>query len=153
MDIREASKYRRLQLISNQTESETIFKNRLLEIGIKFEFQKIIELKHTFYIVDFFIPSINTIVEIDGGYHFKKEQQIKDKEREQKLISKGYKIMRLKNNKVETIDIIKFLTNTKQSNKKKKIFKHKKERQSIDYNKKLKERIEANQKSYNKKFI
>ena len=52
-----------------------------------------------------------TIVELDGDYHFTEEQQKEDKERQDWLEQKGYKVLRFTNEQVlydtdNTIDII-----------------------------------------------
>ena len=64
------------------------------------------------YIVDFFFRQSMVIVEIDGGYHYTEEQQKKDKERQDWLEQKGYKILRFTNEQVlldtdKTIETIK----------------------------------------------
>ena len=64
------------------------------------------------YIVDFFFRQSMVIVEIDGGYHLTEEQQKEDKERQDWLEQKGYKILRFTNEQVlfdidKTIDTIK----------------------------------------------
>ena len=44
------------------------------------------------FIVDFFIPDLNLIIEIDGSSHFNKGEY--DRYREDKLISLGYTLIR-----------------------------------------------------------
>ena len=52
------------------------------------------------YIADFFFRKSMLIVEIDGGYHFTKEQQQKDSERQKWLEHKGYRVLRFTNEQV-----------------------------------------------------
>ena len=62
----------------NATYAERLFKT-FLTGKIDFEFQKIIytDNKH-FFIADFYIPSKNLIIELDGEYHDNAKQQDKD---------------------------------------------------------------------------
>ena len=62
----------------NATYAERLLKT-FLTGKINFEFQKIIytDNKH-FFIADFYIPSKNLIIELDGEYHDNAKQQEKD---------------------------------------------------------------------------
>ena len=62
----------------NATYAERLLKT-FLAGKIDFEFQKIIytDSRH-FFIADFYIPSKNLIIELDGGYHETSEQKQKD---------------------------------------------------------------------------
>lgn len=68
---------------------------------IDFEFQKIIytDNKH-FFIADFYIPSKNLIIELDGEYHDDAKQQNKDIWRTKVLKSLGYRVIRFKNKQI-----------------------------------------------------
>ena len=68
---------------------------------IDFEFQKIIytDNKH-FFIADFYIPSKNLIIELDGEYHDNAKQQNRDIWRTQLLHSLGYRVIRFKNKQI-----------------------------------------------------
>ena len=46
------------------------------------------------YIVDFFSPDLNLIIEVDGVSHTFSDVQVNDIKREEWLISKGFKIVR-----------------------------------------------------------
>lgn len=52
------------------------------------------------YLVDFFFRKSSLIVEIDGGYHFTRDQQDKDAERQEWLEHHGYRVLRFKNEEV-----------------------------------------------------
>ena len=86
-------------------EINATYAERLLKIfltgKIDFEFQKIIytDNKH-FFIADFYIPSKNLIIELDGEYHDSIKQQDKDIWRTKILNSLGYKVIRFKNKQI-----------------------------------------------------
>lgn len=92
----------RLELIKNSTPSEKLAKVKLKDLGVKTLFQEIVyyNKNRNFYIVDFLIPSIKTVVEIDGGYHGTEEQILKDAERTRIISSKGIKVIRFTNDAV-----------------------------------------------------
>lgn len=84
----------------NATYAERLLK-AFLTGKIDFEFQKIIytDNKH-FFIADFYIPSKNLIIELDGEYHDNIKQQDKDIWRTKLLSSLGYKVIRFKNKQI-----------------------------------------------------
>lgn len=84
----------------NATYAERLLKT-FLTGKIDFEFQKIIytDNKH-FFIADFYIPSKNLIIELDGEYHDNIKQQNKDIWRTQLLHSLGYRVIRFKNKQI-----------------------------------------------------
>lgn len=84
----------------NATYAERLLKT-FLTGKIDFEFQKIIytDNKH-FFIADFYIPSKNLIIELDGEYHDDAKQQEKDIWRTKILKSLGYRIIRFKNKQI-----------------------------------------------------
>ena len=84
----------------NATYAERLLKT-FLTGKIDFEFQKIIytDNKH-FFIADFYIPSKNLIIELDGEYHDDIKQQNKDIWRTQLLHSLGYRVIRFKNKQI-----------------------------------------------------
>lgn len=84
----------------NATYAERLLKT-FLTGKIDFEFQKIIytDNKH-FFIADFYIPSKNLIIELDGEYHDNVKQQNKDIWRTQLLRSLGYRVIRFKNKQI-----------------------------------------------------
>ena len=64
--------------------------------GFRFRFQHPIGN----YIADFYCHEKKLIIEIDGGYHFKKEQKELDEMRTEWLNEKGMKVIRFKNEDV-----------------------------------------------------
>ena len=52
------------------------------------------------YIVDFYCPSAKLIVEIDGGQHYSKENNVKDEARDKFLSNLGFRVLRFSNSDV-----------------------------------------------------
>jgi very-short-patch-repair endonuclease len=107
-DSKEAAEDFRKLLIEKQTESEKVFKALLKASNIKYEFQKIFwvkvkskNVKKKFYIVDFYLPELETVIEIDGEYHDEVKQQKQDKFRTSVLLRNGIlKVFRFSNEDV-----------------------------------------------------
>ena len=81
------------QLRKYQTDSEQILLTRIRKKqigGIQFYRQK--PIGH--YIVDFFAPKVNLVIEIDGSQHQELEQVKKDQQRDNYLRSRGLKVLR-----------------------------------------------------------
>lgn len=83
----------------NPTEAEKEFSEILKDECINFEQQYPVMFKgeNNQYILDFFLPDYNVCVEIDGGYHKRKEQREKDKKRDILLTRCGIKVFRFTN--------------------------------------------------------
>lgn len=94
------AEYYKHMLEVNATYAERLLKT-FLTGKIDFEFQKIIytDNKH-FFIADFYIPSKNLIIELDGEYHDDAKQQEKDIWRTKILKSLGYRVIRFKNKQI-----------------------------------------------------
>ena len=91
----------RKKLIDNATESELVYQSFLKKNKVKFDFQKIIYNKEgSFYIVDFYVPMFNLIIEIDGGYHMTPDQINKDRHRSFMLKDMGFNVIRFTNEEV-----------------------------------------------------
>lgn len=111
------SRYRN-ELIRDATEGEKYMKAVLKSISIEYAFQHL--FFHTTggcnYIVDFYIPKYNIVIEVDGGYHNTDKQRGKDKVRTRNLknVHGVHKIIRFENNRVinETQLVINQLSNT-----------------------------------------
>lgn len=52
------------------------------------------------YIVDFLLPKVNLIIEVDGAYHSERQQQEDDDIRERELVKMNYNIIRFSNDEV-----------------------------------------------------
>ena len=69
--------------------------------GLQFYRQKIIGK----YIVDFYCPKANLVIELDGGQHYSETGQAKDRTRDDVLKEMGIKILRFSDRDVfENID-------------------------------------------------
>lgn len=83
------------------TPAEQAFKQKLKDLKLRYEFQKILKAKGECYIVDFFLTDYHIIIEIDGDYHNKSDQKNKDDIRSRNLTrhnSRVSKIVRFTNN-------------------------------------------------------
>lgn len=89
--------------IKEQTKPEKVTKAVLKSMNIEYSFQKVFYNPDTFYIVDFYLPKLNIVIEVDGGYHLDPKQKISDSKRE-KILRRynniGY-IGRIKNEETE----------------------------------------------------
>ncbi len=73
-------------------------KNKVkFEYNPKFKFQKAFYKGNAFCIVDFFFPTTNSCLEIDGGYHYTEAGIAKDKWRDNYLKSRSVKVYHVTN--------------------------------------------------------
>ena len=91
------------QLKHRATPSERRFATKLRAFDFTSLFQYPISNKETLYIIDFFIPKYNVVIEIDGGYHLDHRQKEKDDIRDKRLNDLGYKVWRLTNIEADEI--------------------------------------------------
>ncbi len=103
------------KLRENQTKAEEklwlAVKDNQIE-GYKFRRQHPLSI----YIVDFYCHALKLVIEIDGGYHFKEEQQLLDKKRTADIEFQGLKVIRFTNEEImfnlpEILDKIKLFIN------------------------------------------
>lgn len=89
-------------LRKNQTGAERRFGFLLGLLGIPIAAQYPVKREDcdSFYILDFYLPTLNLIVEIDGEYHEADEMREKDSIRDEFLKTKGFKVIRLTNRQV-----------------------------------------------------
>jgi very-short-patch-repair endonuclease len=81
-------------LRKNMTDAENMLWLRLRRKELKghqFYRQKIIGK----YIVDFYCPKANLVIELDGGQHYSEAGRAKDRTRDEVLIEMGIKVLRL----------------------------------------------------------
>ena len=95
---------------NNPTEAEDFLWRQLKGKGLNTSFKRQCVILD--YIADFYSPSANLIIEVDGGYHQTDEQQTLDEIREEKLKKQGYRILRFTNEQV-LFDIDRVLTKIK----------------------------------------
>lgn len=101
--IKKAEEFRD-KLVKNQTEAELKFKAILKMMKVAYDFQKIIYIGKSFYIVDFYLPDYNTIIEVDGGYHKEATQRKKDWSRTYTLRNMNKKVFRINNEDVNNVE-------------------------------------------------
>lgn len=79
------------------TKTELAFKNQILDkLDLEFQHNKIIYIEgKRLTMVDFYLPKLNLIIEIDDKSHRKTEIKEKDKRNNNKLLSNGYNLLRL----------------------------------------------------------
>lgn len=82
---------------AKETATEKKIRQLLEGYSIKHTTQKPIYTSDSFYIVDFYLPEINLVVEVDGGYHYTVEQIEYDNKKNDKLLSLGYNVLRFSN--------------------------------------------------------
>jgi len=59
------------------------------------------------YIVDFYCKPLRLVIEVDGGYHFEEQQQLKDKERQSILEDLGLHFLRFEDEQVrKDMDVV-----------------------------------------------
>ncbi len=92
------------------TECETILWKALRTELTGFRFRR----QHPIgdYIADFICIPAKIVIEVDGGYHNEPEQQKADEDRSEFLISKGYRVIRFKNEEISN-DLQKVMTRIK----------------------------------------
>lgn len=85
------------------TDAESKFAEFLDKLKVQYEAQKIVMFEHPLnykYILDFYIPSKMICVEIDGGYHLKRDNMVYDIKRDSRLRRVGIETLRLTNDDV-----------------------------------------------------
>lgn len=93
------------KLTFNATKSEIMFQGYLRKWNVFFSFQHIIFVRHSFFIADFVVTSLNGkkyLIELDGGVHFNYQAKKKDRNRSSKIRMSGYGVLRFKNDDVLT---------------------------------------------------
>ena len=86
------------QLRKNMTKQERhLWYDFLRKYFVRFIRQKIVGN----YIVDFYCPKANIVIEVDGSQHYEESGIDKDIERTKYLESQGLKVIRIPNNEIE----------------------------------------------------
>lgn len=88
---------RRLELLSKSTSAEKAACVILGSMGIRYIRQYPIRTGRKTYYADIYIPSLHLILEIDGTYHYTKDQSRLDTNRSAGIRRLGYHICRLSN--------------------------------------------------------
>ena len=91
------------KLRANQTSAEDRFKFMFGLTEIPFAPQYPIRREddtNKYYILDFYMPTLNLVVELDGGYHDSEDMVKNDAIRDEFLKRKGFRVVRLTNKQV-----------------------------------------------------
>lgn len=75
--------------IDRKDPSELKMKTILDEMGVEYEFQKVLYVGGNFYIADFFLPQHGIVIEVDGKIHYSMEQLMKDRLRDSSFAKRG----------------------------------------------------------------
>ena len=101
-----AQRYKK-QNIKKQTKSETRMQLILKKFNLEVETQKIFyygKENKNFYLADFYLPKLKIVIEVDGGYHKRTEQKVKDCYKNQFYTEKRkLKLIRITNEKLSKI--------------------------------------------------
>ena len=87
---------------SNESYPERIFKNYLKDRGYDKKFLIYREYSVFPYFIDFAFINVKIAIEIDGSQHLEEERAKKDKEKDELLISNGWKVVRITDKVVKT---------------------------------------------------
>jgi very-short-patch-repair endonuclease len=88
---------------SNPTQGEYAFETKLRELGFKGRY--VSQFVMLPYIFDFVLPELKLLVEIDGNVHDTLENQERDRKKTSLALSKGYKVLRLRNSEVKDVTL------------------------------------------------
>ena len=95
---------RKMQLSINATPHERSVRKLLDQAGYRYQFQKGFLSGGVMYIADFYLPRpYQLVIEVDGGYHETIDQRKKDADRDRYFHSRGFKVLRIKNQHVDTM--------------------------------------------------
>ena len=99
----------------NQLKFDLFLYRVINNLSKKFKLKKLLkydtEVKINKYRVDFYFPKLKLIVEYDEPYHESNKQMKKDKNRQEKLESLGFKVLRVRESNISTdiADLISYL--------------------------------------------
>lgn len=91
-------KHRRQKLRKDSTEAEKIlwYKIRNNKLGFKFFRQYSVEG----YVLDFYCPEKRLAIEVDGGYHIKRDVRVYDVHRQKWIEAYSISVIRFKNQEI-----------------------------------------------------
>ena len=102
LELKEVANRFKADLTTRCTHAEEVFKRYLEDNNIDYQFQRVVKVRKKgkvikFYIVDFFIPKYNLIIELDGEYHNTIQQFHRDKSKDLAIRKLKYWVLRLEN--------------------------------------------------------
>lgn len=86
------------RLYTKQTPAEVILESLICKLKMRYRTQHIVMSCNA--ILDFYFPDYNLALEVDDPGHLKPKQVAKDKERTDKLLAKGIRVIRCTNDDV-----------------------------------------------------
>ena len=98
---------RRADLLSKASEAERVVYRILCALGYKVIRQYPINTGRRIYFADLYLPDLKTIFELDGGYHYTKNQKRLDNNRSSGIWRLGYHVVRLSNHDARNTEKIK----------------------------------------------
>ena len=98
---------RRADLLSKASEAERVAYRILCALGYKVIRQYPINTGRRIYFADLYIPELKTVFELDGGYHYTKNQKRLDSNRSSGIWRLGYHVVRLSNHDARNTEKIK----------------------------------------------
>lgn len=100
---------------ANATAAELLMMQKLLYHKFKFTFIYPVVFESTFFTADFFLPQYSLLIEIDGDYHKRSDQKMRDFCKDSVYEALGYNILRIKNSQVDTFNTLKIKKFKKQN--------------------------------------
>lgn len=88
---------RRMELLSKTSDAEKAAIANCERLGYKVVRQYPINTGRKLYFADIYLPELHMVLEIDGGYHYTREQKRKDGNRSAGIWRLGYHVCRLSN--------------------------------------------------------
>jgi len=98
---------RRADLLSTSSDAEKTVYTALCRMGYKVIRQQPIYTGKRVYFADLYIPELKTVFELDGGYHYTRNQRRLDGNRSSGIWRMGYHVVRLSNHDARSIEKIK----------------------------------------------
>ena len=91
---------------ANPTPAELLMIQKLCFRNIRFSFIYPVVLESKFFTADFFIPKHSLLIEIDGEWHKREDQQMRDFVKDSVYEALGCNLLRIKNRDVDTFDTL-----------------------------------------------
>lgn len=88
---------RRADLMAHSSDAEKAAYRTILAMGYKVIRQHPINTGRRIYFADLYLPELRTLFELDGGYHYTKDQKRLDGNRSSGIWRMGYHVVRLSN--------------------------------------------------------
>ena len=88
---------RRADLLAKSSDAERTAYKTLCTLGYKVIRQQPIFTGRRIYFADLYLPELRLVFELDGGYHYTKNQKRLDTNRSSGIWSMGYHVVRLSN--------------------------------------------------------